>query len=514
MFANALSVVAVLACLVGAARADEPASKGGAPMSPDANRAASNAGLAPVVAYPAPQGEKLSEDFELKVAGLPVPIYQCRVSAMPFNQAWPGYQRPLDQTELASFAYWDASGPVEVEVVSRRPVESVAIRPTSLGIQAKVDKDRITFRMPGPGQITVEVNGWHKALHLFANPPAEQRPDPNAPGVRYFGPGVHKVGRIALESNQVIYLAGGAVVQGSIQAQGASNIRILGRGILDTSAYERGQGRGCIRLTGCRDVVIDGVILRDPDVWCLTTQSCSNVTISNVKLIGLWRYNADGIDICNSQDVAIRDCFIRSYDDSIVIKGLRGRSAGEPQPARRVTAERCVIWNDWGRALEIGAETAAPEIADVTFRDCDIIRTSLVAMDLQHGDSAAVKNVLFEKIRFEIDDVNYRDAIQTGPDDKFKPDANFCPRLLVVEIRKTGASRDTERGTVQGVTFRDIQVMGKPMPVSRLQGFDADHQVKGVTIENLRINGKVIKSLEEAAIEIKPFVQDVKIVAP
>jgi hypothetical protein len=112
-----------------------------------------------VVVYTAPEGEKLSEDFELKVAGQSVPVFQCRVPAMPFNQAWPGYQRPLDQTELASFAYWDASGPVDVEVVSHRPVQSVVIRPTSGGIQAKTDKDRITFRMSSPGQVTVEVNG-------------------------------------------------------------------------------------------------------------------------------------------------------------------------------------------------------------------------------------------------------------------------------------------------------------------------------------------------------------------
>jgi hypothetical protein len=40
------------------------------------------------------------------------------------------------------------------------------------------------------------------------------------------------------------------------------------------------------------------------------------VDISNYKLIGLWRYNSDGIEICNSEDVTIRDSFVRSFDDS------------------------------------------------------------------------------------------------------------------------------------------------------------------------------------------------------
>lgn len=466
-----------------------------------------------VTVYPAPGGEKLSDDFELKVGGRSVPVYSCRVSAVPFNQMWPGYQRPLDQTELASFAYWDMAGPVEVEVVSRRPVESVAVRPSARGIKAQVDGKRIVFQMPAHGQLTVEVNGWHHALHLFANPPAAAAPDPQDPAVRYFGPGVHKPGKIVLESNQTVYLAGGAVVYGTIHAQGATNIRILGRGIIDTSEFERGKGGGCIRLTNCRDVMIDGVVLRDPDVWCLTTYACSSVSITNVKLIGLWRYNSDGIDICNSQDVVIRDCFIRSYDDSIVVKGLQSK-AFEDKSVRNVRAEGCVIWNDWGRALEVGAETFAAEIADVTFRDCDIIRTSYIALDIQHGDRAAIKNVLFEKIRWEIDDVNLKLLIQKGKDDKFVPDANFCPRLLVVEIVKTGWNKDAQRGTVDGVTVRDITVTGKPFPASTLRGFDAEHMVKGVLIEGLRVNGRAIKSMEEAAVTVGPHVQGVRFKAP
>src|ERR1039458_2914777 len=79
-----------------------------------------------VTSRPAPRGEKLSADYTLRVNGKDVPVYSCRVSAAPINQVWPGYQRPLDQTELASFAYWAMSGPVTVEISSSRPYQSVA----------------------------------------------------------------------------------------------------------------------------------------------------------------------------------------------------------------------------------------------------------------------------------------------------------------------------------------------------------------------------------------------------
>jgi hypothetical protein len=177
-------------------------------------------------------------------------------------------------------------------------------------------------------------------------------------------------------------------------------------------------------------------------------------------------------------------------------------------------AEGCVVWNDWGRALEIGAETAAPEMTNLVFRDCDIIRTACIAMDVQHGDRAAIKDVRFESIRLEVDDVNWRNQIQNGRNDKFSFNTHYVPQLLVLEIVKTCWSRDAERGTLRHVTVRDCSVTGKPLPPSRLQGFDAQHDIRDVTIANLRINGRPMRSLQEAAIRVGPHVQNVRIEAP
>ena len=131
---------------------------------------------------PAPEGEALSEHYALTVGGQSVPVYSCRVSAMPFNQVWPGYQRPLDQTETAGFAYWDMTGPVRVEVESRLPVQAVVVRPLSLGIEPTIEGDRITFTLDRPRHLAVEVNGQHHALHLFASPPERDVPAPGSPG--------------------------------------------------------------------------------------------------------------------------------------------------------------------------------------------------------------------------------------------------------------------------------------------------------------------------------------------
>ena len=479
------------------------------------------------VVYPAPDGEKLSEDFTVTVAGQAAPVYVCRVSAMPFNQVWPGYQRPLEQTELASFVYWDMPAPVDVEVVSQRPIESVAVRPTARGIQPQVEGNRIRFHLDTPQHLTVEVNGWHKALHVFANPPAvtveeaASGANANAPGVRYFGPGIHRPGRVILQSDETVYVAGGAVVYGCFEATDATDIKILGPGIIDSSEQERYFGindpskyldnfGGCIHLVRCTNVTIDGPILRDPPLWCLSTFNCSEIQIAHIKQIGLWRYNADGIDICNSRNVTVRHCFVRSFDDSLVVKGLSHYSDAS---ITNILFERCVVWNEWGRALEIGAETSTPELSHVTFRDCDIVRTAHVAMDVQHTDRAAIHDVTFEGIRLEVDDVNYAPQIQKGRDTAYTGQTGHCPRFFVLVILRGQWSDDQERGTMRDIVMRDCSITGKLLPSSSLRAFDETHDIKGVTISNLRINGKVAARLEEAAINVGPFVSDVQIEA-
>jgi hypothetical protein len=134
-------------------------------------------------------------------------------------------------------------------------------------------------------------------------------------------------------------------------------------------------------------------------------------------------------------------------------------------------------------------------------------------MDIQHGDRAAVKDVLFDKIRFEVDDANTTPRIQTNREEKYTADASYIPRFLVLEIIQCCWSKDKVRGTMDNVIVRDCSISGKPRTPSVIRGFDDAHEVKNVAITNLRINGQVMKSLDEAAVKAGPHVQDVHIQA-
>jgi len=466
----------------------------------------------------------LSDDFEVFIDGRRVECHGARVSAGPLNQMWPGYQRPLDQTELASFATWDMGGPVQVEVVSKRPVEKVVVRPRSRGIVPIVEGNRIRFTLDRPAQITVEVNGYHHALHLFGNPPETEMPDADDPNVIFFGPGVHEAGKITPKSGQTVYIAPGAVVYGAIEARDAEGIKILGRGILDESLIERTHDMyfedvddepfGAITLHGCHDVEINGIITRDPNVYNVTILACTDVRVRNVKVIGSWRYNSDGIDLLNSSNVTVERCFVRSFDDSLVVTGwprFRGVPCGH-LPCRDIVFQDCVIWNDWGRALEIGATCCAPDITNVTFRNCDIIRVADVACDVQNVGRAQVENIRFEDIRVELDDSLPALQFQKKREDVYsdRSEGTFCPWLCLAEVKTNVYTVDEEKGRVKGVVFKDIVATCRDNPRSYLSGFDGDHLVEDVTFENVVINGRKVTDVESARLVVKDHVRGVK----
>ena len=321
-----------------------------------------------------------------------------------------------------------------------------------------------------------------------------------------------------MESNQTVYLAGGAVVYGLVVAEKSHNISIRGRGILDGSKFSRnarGDATGLITLLGCEHVAIEGIILRDPSVWTLIPVVCRHVRIKNIKLIGLWRYNADGIDFVNSQHCSVEDSFVRSFDDSIVLKGLQGWRGFKCnlEPVTDIQVRRCVIWNDWGRALEIGAETVATEISDILFEDCDVIHTVHVAMDVQNGDRGLCRNILFRDIRVELDDDFTRPVYQErfGQEYAVAPGDFYVPPLVVLEIISCMWSKDDIRGHVRDIHFKDIEVTAHGVPPSHLCGFDADHLVQDVTIENLRINGQQVRDLKDAGFVQNEFVRNASV---
>lgn len=404
------------------------------------------------VIYKAPEKEMKSDDFTMTVNNQQVFVYQARVSKFPINQVWPGYQRPINQTEIASFAYFDMNGEVEIKINSAKEIKTVDIRPTEYGIKPVVQGNVISIKITKPMQFSVEVNGYHNAMHIFANPAEKFNVDKSDPKVHYFGPGIHEAGVIDVKSNETVFIDGGAVVYGRINSENARNIKIIGRGILDASKIERNKGPHMVNLVHVVNATISGIILRDAHIWALTTTSCDSITIDQIKMIGLWRYNSDGIDIVNCSNMVIKNSFIRAFDDNIVIRGSRGPYKEGFKIIDNIKVDSCVLWNDWGRALEIGANTVIDTIKNISFANCHIPHFTSVAMDIQNCDRGTVKDIRFKNISIE---GQISDSLTLGTLPIF---TKAWGKIIVLGIYGSYYSSDTVRGQINHIYFDNIKL--------------------------------------------------------
>ncbi len=487
-----------------------------------------SAGAGMTFGHPVPAEEAPSQDYRVAVNGRPVITHPARVSAYPLNQIWPGYQRPIEQTELATFASWDMDGPAEVVIESARPVKSVRILPASSGVRAEAQGDTIRLTVARPGQFTVQVDGPHRVLHLFANAPERDIPDANDPQIRYFGPGVHSPGQIRLTSGQTVYLAEGAVVYGCLLAEDAEDIAVRGRGILDCSQIDRAGPAGTVQdrrdraevthgplvFVRCRRVVVEGIVVRDSNCWTAVAVACEDVWLRNLKLIGHWRYNADGVDFVNSRQCRLEDSFIRAFDDCVCFKGrnVSHGHTGNREPVGDIEVRRCVLWNDWGVAVKIGTETVASEIAGILIEDCDIIQATDTVFGIHNSDGADCHDIEFRDIRVELDNDPMRPVFQQRKDQVYEvpADDTYVPSLVHLLIFKGMYSTDAERGQIHDIRFKNIAVTSRAMPPSRFVGLDADHTIRDVTFERLRVNGRLVDNGEDAGFQRNEFAHGVK----
>jgi len=424
-----------------------------------------------VHAWTLPPGEPVSSDFKVEADGQSVFVGLVHVAPSDAQRRWKmvdDVPHSGEDFDLASFASFDLGGPVKtICVTCREEVKQAKILPSSYGLTPHIAGRQVTFALDHPANLTIEINGeTTSSLHLFANPEETNRPDAGDTNTIYFGPGQYEVtNTITVKSGQTLYLAGGAVLRGVgrngpvVELEG-SHPALRGRGIIDGSQCPI-HTRHLLFIHG-DDVTVEGVMLRDSSTWTVPIRRSHRVTITNVKVFGC-RANSDGIDICNSTDVTVDGCFLRTLDDLIVVKSDRGQG-----PVRRVVARNCVLWNQVAHALSVGAELRE-DVDDVRFSNCDVIHDTGREWTLRvyHCDAATVSNVRFENIRVE-----------------------ESRKLISLWINKAIWSRDAERGHIREVTFRNIQAVTAQPPKIELEGYDADHAIDGVLFDQVKINGR------------------------
>ena len=400
----------------------------------------------------------------------------------------------LDKPQDASMVYFDFSGTVEVFIRKNNGnVQSVKIRPSSYEIKPILNGTSIIFTLTDPKKISIEFDGdkLHN-LHLFANPIETFHPDPNDPNVVYFGPGVHTPKDLPGEafnigSGKTVYIAGGAVVRGKLLCDRVQNVRIIGRGIIDQP--QRG-----VEIRHSGNVTVDGIIVLNPKHYTIFAGESDHIVIRNLKSFSANPWS-DGLDFMSCKDVTVDDVFMRNSDDCIAVYGHRWEFYGD---AKNYSVTNAVLWADVAHPINIGvhgnAEKTGELIENLLFKNIEILEhdeddpSAEGCMAIQAADMNLVRNVRFEDIRV--------DDFQEG-------------KLLQLKVAFFDKYNSAPGRGIENIYFKNISYNGINNSPSVINGLDNDHLVKDVTFENLRINGRLINSIEEAKINAGGFARNI-----
>lgn len=445
---------------------------------------------AQLVTYPAGEGVETIDDYTVAVRQpggqwQPVAVYPVKVARTVNAKT---------VAETASMAYFDFDGTVEVKVTPKSAINEARIRPLSYEITPEVSDGSLTFTLDQPSNLSVEVNGdiFHN-LHLFANPLDANRPDDKilkkavksdksgksyktyksykGGNLIYFGPGVHYLAgdSLLIPDNTIVYVDGGARVVGLLYTEGSENIKFFGRGEI----HPNGRGEG-IYVKRSRNIEADGVIVTQIPVG-----GSNSVRINNVKSISSYGWG-DGMNVFASDSVSYNRVFCRNSDDCNTVyatrKGFRGG-------CRNIKMENSTLWADvahpimiglHGAATEVGLDAPADTIADVTYRNLDILDHHEQQIDYQGcfgiscGDNNYVRDITFDNIRVE----DFRRG-----------------QLVNIRIVFNKKYCKAPGNSVSNVLFKDISYNGSNAEMSVICGYNEDRTVKDITFDNLRING-------------------------
>jgi len=431
-----------------------------------------------------------------------------------------GKESFVANAEPFAFTMFDFDGKAEIVIETRNDVKWVDLRPLGDKIPVNWSDHRISFTIDKPSQLSLELNGENnRPLYIIGNPLEDNIPNFNAPNVMVFEAGkIYEIKDYKIDDDQILYLEAGSVIEGMVHLDQVKNVRILGRGIIDGSMNDEWDLPRLLKMDFCEDILVEGVTFFNSLRWTVHPSNCKNVVIDNIKILN-WDTGSDGVDINSSQNVTVKNSFLRCNDDCVVLKSYTTPKYPDEKiiaaNVDNILVENCVLWNmAWGNALEIGFELRSEEVKNVIFRDCDIINVERgAALSIHNGDWAHVHDVLYENIRIENAQHKLFDVAIFLSQYSYDRPANEEVRRqqykhgawdgVQIEVEGKEEFHKQFRGRISNITYRDISIMDGPVPFSLFVGYDDDYEVENVKIENFSFYGRKVRNIHEGKIFIR-----------
>jgi hypothetical protein len=459
-----------------------------------------------LVVYPVPEGTPAETVvFSVKADGNKVGVYSD-------TNAW---GNPVN------FAYFHIKDgrKTKIEVETNFNFSACKILPIGLGIQGTKSGRRITFDVSKAGiniSLVFDDNYTGAVIHVFVSAVDPNQPKESSGNIIYFGPGYYNLyethnGQLNVTgTNKTVYIAPGAVVDGTIYFYNAYNCKITGGGVLmmsdlNPNIYSRiplvfinssNCSIGNI-IANSRAIPLDGADKPRRGSWTTAINSCSNMTIDGYRVVSPTYASTDSLDfqggVSSMTGISVKNCFLRACDDTISIKGSGNvDDSNNWQPIENFTVSDTILWSDANNAMVLGEESAAKYYKNITFSNIDVIfsyddKTHHLDLDERSVmsivclDGTYFSNITWDNIR-----------------------VNNCQRLICMTFLDgfwfgSVQGHQQHPGGISGVTFSNITSASPDSSSTitneiRLSGYapkdlNPEKYIEDITLDNVIING-------------------------
>lgn len=394
-------------------------------------------------------------------------------------------------------------------------------------------------------------------------------------GTVYFPAGKYLTGAIHLKSNITIFIDAGAELHFSdnfddylpmvksryegvdvtsfsplFYAYKAENIAIKGRGIIDghgkkwwdfVEGYKANQPRSkwqhlfdelnkdivlpddpkqmtrgflrppFIQPMYCKNVLIEGITIRNSPFWTVNPEFCENVTVHAVTITnpGSFAPNTDGINPESCKNVHISDCHISVGDDCITIKsGKDAPGRKMAAPAENYTITNCTMLSGHGGVV-IGSEMSG-DVRKITISNCVFDGTDRgIRIKSARGRGGVVEeirvdNIIMKNIKEQaiVLDLQYAKT-------KIEPVSERTPRFRNIhfsnitgkQINQAAYLNGLEEMPIEDITFNDINMDAKTgfniLHTSRVEFHNVQVNTEiGASVKAENVNGLTINALK------------------
>jgi polygalacturonase len=241
----------------------------------------------------------------------------------------------------------------------------------------------------------------------------------------------------------------------------------------------------------CKNVLIEGVTIRNSPMWEIHPVLCRNVTVKGVK-IASHGPNNDGCDPESCTDVLIKDCLFDTGDDCIALKSGRNEDGRRLNaPCENVVIQGCQMKDGHG-GVTIGSEVSG-SARNVFAEDCTMDSPNLdrvLRLKTNAVRGGTIENIYMRNVTVgQISDA----VIQV---DFFYEEADkgsFKPIVRNVEMRNVVCGKSKYALYLRG--FKDAPITDVRLEHCVFENVakpDVLENVKGLKFSGVVVNGKTI----------------------